>query len=77
MPGPRWTVSAALAAIASATAALTLSAAAHATPVGPCADVPFVGVCVPISEQPSPPTQHNLGEVALPPDTSSGVQVIN
>ena len=67
----------ALAAIASATVAFGLAAPAPAAPVGPCADVPFVGVCVPISEQPSPPTQQNLGEVVLPPDTSSGVQVVN
>jgi hypothetical protein len=77
MPGPRWTVSAALAAIASATVAVGLTPTAHAVPVGPCEDVPFVGVCVPISEQPSPPTQSNFGEVALPPDTSSGIQTIN
>jgi hypothetical protein len=67
----------ALAAIASATVALCLAAVAHAAPVGPCADVPFVGVCVPISEQPSPPTQHNLGEVVIPPNTSSGIPVIS
>jgi len=67
----------ALAAIAGATAALGLAAAVHASPAGPCADVPYVGVCVPISEQPSSPTQHNLGEVVLPPDTSSGTQIVN
>ena len=67
----------ALAAIASATVALGLAAPALATPVGPCADVPFVGVCVPISEQPSPPTQHNLGEVVIPPNTSNGVQAVS
>jgi hypothetical protein len=67
----------ALAAIASTTVAVALITPAHAAPVGPCAEVPYIGVCVPASEQPSPPTQHNLGEVALPPDTSSGVQVVN
>jgi hypothetical protein len=67
----------ALAAIASATIALGLAVAAHASPVGPCAEVPFVGVCVPIGEQTPPPTQHNFGEVALPPDTSSGSHVVN
>ena len=66
-----------LAAIASAPIALILAAAAHASPVGPCAEVPYVGVCVPIGEQPPPPTQHNFGEVVLPPDTSSGSQVVN
>ena len=67
----------ALVAIASATVALGLAAPAPAAPVGPCADVPFVGVCVPISEQPSPPTQQNLGEVVLPPNTSNGVQAVS
>lgn len=76
MSGPRWTVSAALAAIASATAALVLSAAAHAEPIGPCAEVPYVGVCVPPSGQPSPP-QQSLGETVFVPDTSSGIHVVN
>jgi hypothetical protein len=66
-----------VAAIASATIALILAPAAHASPVGPCAEVPYVGVCVPIGEQPSPPTQHNFGEVALPPETSGGSHVVN
>jgi hypothetical protein len=76
MSGPRWIVSAALAAIASATAALTLSATAPAVPVGPCAEVPYVGVCVPPSGQPSPP-QQSSGESAFIPDTSSGIHVVN
>jgi hypothetical protein len=67
----------ALAAIASITVAVALITPAHAAPVGPCAEVPSVGVCVPASEQPSPPTQHNLGEVVLPPDASSGTQFVN
>ena len=67
----------ALAAIASATVVDGLTATAHAAPIGPCAEVPFIGVCVPASEQPSPPTQHNLGEVALPPDAGSGMQFTN
>jgi hypothetical protein len=66
-----------LAAIASMTVALALITPAHAAPVGPCAEVPSVGVCVPASEQQSPPTQHNLGEVVLPPDASSGTQFVN
>jgi hypothetical protein len=66
-----------LAAIASAPIALILAASAHASPVGPCAEVPYVGVCVPIGEQPPPPTQHNFGEVALPPDTSGGSHAVN
>jgi hypothetical protein len=67
----------ALAATAGATATLAFTAAVHATPTGPCADVPYVGVCVPISEQPSPPTQHSYGEVVLAPDTSSGSQAFS
>jgi hypothetical protein len=67
----------ALAAIASTTVALAPITPAHAAPVGPCAEVPFVGVCVPASEQPSPPTQHNLGEIALPPDAGNGMQFPN
>lgn len=76
MSGPRWIVSAALAAIASAATALALSAAAPAAPVGPCAEVPYIGVCVPPSGQPSP-SQQSTGETAFIPDTSSGVQVVN
>jgi hypothetical protein len=76
MTGRKLIISA-LAAIASTTVAVALITPAHAAPVGPCAEVPFVGVCVPASEQPSPPTQHNLGEVALPPDASSGIPFVN
>ena len=76
MTGRKLIISA-LAAIASATVAVGLTATAHAAPVGPCAEVPYVGVCVPANEQPSPPTQHNLGEVVLPPDTGSGMQFVN
>jgi len=65
----------ALAAIASATT-LCLPAAAHAVPVGPCAEVPYVGVCVPPSEQPTPP-QQSLGETGFVPDTSGGIRVVN
>ncbi|HKP42810.1 hypothetical protein [Mycobacterium sp.] len=67
----------ALAAIASATVAVGLVPIANATPVAPCADVPYVGVCVPVSEQPTPPTQQSLGEVAVPSDGGSGVNFVN
>jgi hypothetical protein len=72
MSGPRWIVSAALAAIASAATALALSAPTPAAPVGPCAEVPYVGVCVPPSGQPSP-SQQSTGETAFIPDTTSVV----
>jgi hypothetical protein len=65
-----------LAAIASATVSVGLATTAPAAPVGPCASVPFVGVCVPPSGQPSPP-QQSSGETAFIPDTSGGVQVVN
>jgi len=66
----------ALAAIASA-AAFSMPAAANAVPIGPCADVPYVGVCVPPSEQPTTPPQQSLGEPVFVPDTSGGINVIN
>ena len=64
-----------LAAIASA-AAFFMPAAANAVPVGPCADVPYIGVCVPASEQPTPP-QQSLGETVFVPGTSGGINVVN
>ena len=42
----------ALAAIAGATV-LYGPATAHADPIGPCAEVPYMGVCVPPSPQPT------------------------
>jgi hypothetical protein len=47
--------------ICGAVAAVAAPATVAAAPVGPCAEVPFVGVCVPVSEQPhrrrkTPPT---------------------
>jgi len=77
MPGWKRLLTSALAATASAAAFVGLAATAQAIPVGPCADVPYVGVCVPASEQPTPPTQHSLGEVAVPSDGSSGFNIVN
>jgi hypothetical protein len=79
MPGLRTTIRIALAAAASATVALGVATVAAAAPVGPCADVPYVGVCVPVSEQPSQPSQQSLGEVVVAPDasTGSGINVFN
>ena len=66
----------ALAAIASATMAVGLTATASATPVGPCAEVPYIGVCVPASEHPSPP-QQSSGETAFIPDGTGGIAFVN
>jgi hypothetical protein len=66
----------ALAAIASATVAVGLTATANATPVGPCAEVPYIGVCVPASEHPSPP-QQSSGETAFIPDSTGGTPFVN
>jgi hypothetical protein len=66
----------ALAAIASATVAVGLSATANAAPVGPCAEVPYIGVCVPASENPSPP-QQSSGETAFIPDSTGGTPFVN
>jgi hypothetical protein len=66
----------ALAAIASAAVPLGLIPIANAAPIGPCADVPFVGVCVPASEQPTPP-QQSSGETAFVPDSTSGIHVVS
>jgi hypothetical protein len=66
----------ALAAIASATVAVGLVPIANASPVGPCAEVPYVGVCVPPSEQPNPP-QQSSGDTAFIPDSTSGIHVVN
>jgi hypothetical protein len=66
----------ALAAIASATVSVGLTATANATPVGPCAEVPYIGVCVPASEHPSPP-QQSSGETAFIPDSTGGTPFVN
>jgi hypothetical protein len=66
----------ALAVIACATVPLGLIPISNAAPIGPCADVPFVGVCVPASEQPTPP-QQSSGETAFIPDGTSGIHVVS
>jgi hypothetical protein len=66
----------ALAAIASATVAVGLTATANAAPVGPCAEVPYIGVCVPASEHPSPP-QQSSGETVFLPDSTGGTPFVN
>ena len=66
----------ALAATASAIVAVGLAATAHAAPVGPCAEVPYIGVCVPASEHPSPP-QQSSGETAFIPDGTGSIAFVN
>jgi len=65
----------ALAATASAIA-LGLAAAANAVPVGPCAEVPYIGVCVPASEHPTPP-QQSSGETAFVQDSTGSIPFVN
>lgn len=74
MPAARLTTRCALTA-ASAALSIALAATAAATPVGPCAEVPYVGVCVPLSEQPSPPTQHTFGDVVVAPAPGGGIGI--
>jgi hypothetical protein len=72
---PRLTIRCVFAATAATAAALVLAATGSANPGGPCEEVPFVGVCTPLSEQPSPP-QQSSGDVFLP-DTTSGIHVVS
>ncbi len=73
MPG--LTVRCISAAAAASAAALLFAATGSANPGGPCKDVPFAGVCTPLSESPTPPLQPNSGDVFLP-DTTSGIHVV-
>jgi hypothetical protein len=74
MTGRKLIVSA-LAVIASTT--IALATPAQATPVGPCAEVPYVGVCVPASEHPSPPPQQSSGETAFVPNSTGSIPFVN
>jgi hypothetical protein len=60
------TIRSAFAAIAVAAAALGSTATAGALPAGPCADVPYVGVCEPLPRTGQSPSQQGMGEVVLP-----------
>lgn len=51
--------------VAAAALALGLSAPAVASPRGPCAEVTYVGVCVPINDRTSTPPRHSHGEVPV------------
>ena len=74
MTGRKLIVSA-LAVIASTT--IALATPAQAAPVGPCAEVPYVGVCVPASEHPSPPPQQSSGETAFVPNSTGSIPFVN
>lgn len=65
------TVRSAIAAAAIALAALGWVAPAAAAE-GPCADVPYVGVCEPYGDEPTGPSKQSTADVAFPAsDTSS------
>lgn len=54
------------------TAAMGSAGVAAAAPSGPCRDVPYVGVCERLTEQPRTPKQ-SMGEVILPPNNIQSV----
>jgi hypothetical protein len=62
---------------ASVAVALVLSATAAASPTGPCAEVPYVGVCVPVGGAQPTPAQQNHDDYAVTPVTDGGVNAIN
>ena len=66
MPG--LTIRSAFAAIAIAAAALGSAATVTAAPVGPCENVPYVGVCEPLRDGPRPssPSQQGMADIVLP-----------
>jgi hypothetical protein len=74
MPGLKLTI---LTATVSTAAAVGLAATANASPAGPCAEVLYVGVCAPASEQPSPPTQQSQADAFLPDANNNGIHVVN
>jgi hypothetical protein len=45
--------------IASLVVALAIASAAAASPAGPCAEVPYVGVCIPVGGVQPTPAQTN------------------
>lgn len=66
----------ALVAVASAAGALALCAPASATPGGPCEEVLYVGVCVPVGGAQPPAVQQPHPEYALTPDANSAANSI-
>ncbi|BBY80343.1 hypothetical protein H7I53_21185 [Mycolicibacterium pulveris] len=66
------TVRAALGAIA-ITAALGSAGIAAAAPSGPCRDVPYVGVCERLGDQPRPTPRQSMGEIIVTPDSTQSV----
>ena len=61
-----FTIRYALAVAAIAAAALGSAATATASPTGPCADVPYVGVCEPVRGGQHSDSQQSMGEVVIP-----------
>jgi hypothetical protein len=69
------TIRSGLAALALVAAALSSVATATAAPLGPCADVTYVGVCEPLREQPQMPSQQGMGEVLF--GVANSLQTVN
>jgi len=80
MPGTRITsqcaLHCALGLLAGTAGALVLSAPAIATPISPCEEVVYVGVCIPVGGHQSPPVSHPHAEFSVTPDTSSNANAI-
>jgi hypothetical protein len=74
MPGR--TIRPLLAAIAIAAAALGVAGTATAAPTGPCKEVPYVGVCEPLGEEPRSPSQQSMGEAVIP-GADNNIQTVN
>jgi hypothetical protein len=72
-----FTMRSALAAIAIAAAALGSAATVSAAPAGgPCADVPYVGVCVPLRDEPGTPSEQGMSDVLVLP-VGNGFHAVN
>jgi hypothetical protein len=61
-----FTFRSALAAMAIAAAVLGSAGTASASPSGPCADVPYVGVCEPVRSGQTDQPRQSMGEVVVP-----------
>lgn len=72
MTGLQWVTRLLWVTVASAAMALGLSAPAAAKPMGPCAEITYVGVCVPISERATTPPRQSRPDVPVLPQGSGG-----